>query len=307
MSQADLAVVIVNYNTAELLAGCLSSLKEGGLDGLSARVWLVDNDSSDDSVERARASFPDMEVIVNTANAGYAAANNRALVAAGFGLPPAVTPSEGPFRHALLLNPDTVVPPGALARLVALLEAEPDLGAVGPKLVLPDGRLDLACRRSFPTPEVSFYRFSGLSRLFPRSARFGRYNLTHLDEDRPADVDAVVGACMLVRGAAIAAVGLLDEQFWMYGEDLDWCLRLHQAGWRVAYRPQVVVHHVKRAASRGSRRAAYEFQRAMWLFYRKHYAATTPAPVGWLVQLGLAARGGPALAREMWRPRAGGA
>jgi GT2 family glycosyltransferase len=180
-----------------------------------------------------------------------------------------------------------------------MLESEPEVGVVGPKLVLPDGSLDLACRRSFPTPEVSAYRFCGLSKLFPNSRRFGRYNLTFLDPDQPADVDSVVGACMLVRGEAIAAAGLLDERFWMYGEDLDWALRIRQAGWRVVYRPQAVVRHVKRASSSGSRRARHEFQRAMWLFYDKHYAATTPRPVHWLVLAALALRGGPSLAREM--------
>lgn len=297
MSTRDLAVVIVSYNTAALLADCLRSLRSGGLDGLSARVWVVDNGSPDDSVARARGTFPEATILENGRNGGYAAGNNLALRAAGFD----VGVHNPQYRHALLLNPDTVVPPGALAALVRCLEAEADLGAVGPKLVLPDGRLDLACRRSFPTPIVSLYRFSGLSRLFPHSRRFGRYNLTYLDPDVPADVDSVVGACMLVRGAAIADVGLLDEQFWMYGEDLDWAVRIHAAGWRVAYRPQVVIQHVKRAASRQSRRAHYEFQRAMWLFYRKHYAATTPAWAHALVQLGLALRGGPRLAREMWQ------
>ncbi len=296
MSGRDLAVVIVNYNTAALLAGCLASLRGGGLDGLTSQVWVVDNGSPDDSVARARSVFPEATVLDSGANSGYAAANNLALRAAGFGLGWA----NPHFRHALLLNPDTVVPPGALAALVRHLEAEADVGVAGPKLVLPDGRLDLACRRSFPTPAVSFYRFSGLSRLFPHSRRFGRYNLTYLDPDLPADVDSVVGACMLVRGTAITAAGLLDEQFWMYGEDLDWALRIHRAGWRVVYRPQVVVQHVKRAASRDSQRARYEFQRAMWLFYRKHYAATTPAWAHAVVQLGLALRGGPRLAREMW-------
>jgi GT2 family glycosyltransferase len=302
---ADLAVVIVNYNTAALLADCLGSLRSGGLDGLDAQVWVVDNGSTDLSPARAEAALPAARVLRLSANLGYAAANNVALRAAGFGPEAPGAPGAGPARHALLLNPDTLVPAGALARLVALLEAEPDLGVVGPKLLLADGTLDAACRRGFPTPEVSFYRFSGLARLFPNSRRFGRYNLTYLDPDLPADVDSVVGACLLARGRAVREVGLLDEQFWMYGEDLDWCLRFHQAGWRVAYRPEVVVHHVKRAASRGSRRAGQEFQRAMWLFYRKHYAATTPRAVHALVQLGLALRGGPALAREMWRAGSG--
>lgn len=295
--QADLAVVIVNHNTRDLLLGCLDSLASGGLDGLDAAVWVVDNDSRDGSAEAAREAHHGITVVANDDNVGYAAANNIALRAAGFGA--GKSASDRPYRHALLLNSDTVVPDGALSRLVAALEAETDIGIVGPKLVLPDGSLDLACRRSFPTPEVSFYRFSGLSKLFPSSKRFGRYNMTYLDPELPSDVDSVVGACMLVRGDAIDDAGLLDERYWMYGEDLDWSLRIHEAGWRVAYRPSVVVHHVKRASSAGSDRARYEFQRAMWLFYHKHYAATTPRLVHALVMGGIALRGGPRLAREM--------
>jgi GT2 family glycosyltransferase len=329
----DLGVVIVNHNTAALLERCLESLARGGLAGLRATVHVVDNASTDGSVELVRRRFPTVGVMVSPANVGYAAANNLALRALGFRDPPADRSADGvpgypgraspsdlaaegfghPTsdprpRHVLLLNPDTIVPPGAVGLLVDALDTEPGLGAAGPKLVLPDGTLDLACRRSFPTPEVSLYRFSGLSRALPRSARFGRYNLTHLDPDLPADVDSVVGACMLVRGAAIDVVGLLDERFWMYGEDLDWAMRLKATGWRVGYRPHVQVVHVKRAASRGSARARHEFQRAMWLFYDKHFAATTPLPVHALIVAALVARGGPSLLREMLLGhRAGGA
>lgn len=310
----DVVVIIVNHNTADLVDACLASLEHGGLDGVRAAVWVVDNASTDGSAERVRARHPAARVIASPVNLGFAGANNRALQAVGFPTRPGdgarPAPRDGaaaptPARHALLLNPDTVVPPGAVAGLVGAIEAEPDIGIVGPKLILEDGSLDLACRRSFPTPVVSFYRFTGLARLFPNSRRFARYNLTYLHPDAPADVDSVVGACMLVRAAAIADVGLLDERFWMYGEDLDWALRIHQAGWRVAYRPQVVVHHVKRAASRRSARAAFEFQRAMWLFYQKHYAATTPRWTHALVLLGLALRGGPRLVRAMWSDRSG--
>lgn len=308
----DVAVIIVNHNTVDLVDACLASLEHGGLDGVRAAVWVVDNASTDGSAERVRARHPAARVIASPVNLGFAGANNRALQAAGFPTRPGdgarPAPRDGgpaPARPALLLNPDTVVPTGAVAGLVAAIEAEPDIGIVGPKLILEDGSLDLACRRSFPTPAVSFYRFTGLARLFPNSRRFARYNLTYLHPDAPTDVDSVVGACMLVRGAAIADVGLLDERFWMYGEDLDWALRIHQAGWRVAYRPQVVVHHVKRAASRRSARAAFEFQRAMWLFYQKHYAATTPRWAHALVLLGLALRGGPRLVRAMWSDRSG--
>ncbi len=301
----DVAVVIVTHNVAELLVACLDSLTSGGLDGLSSRVWVVDNASDDDTVSVVRQRG-DCRLIASESNIGYAAANNLALEAEGFGEgseaaegEPAGGPAGPTARHVLLLNPDTAVPKGAVRDLVRFLEAEPDIGVVGPKLIRPDGSLDLACRRSFPTPTVSAYRFSGLSRLFPHSRRFGRYNLTYLDPDEPSDVDSVVGACMLVRGEAVEAAGLLDERFWMYGEDLDWALRIRDAGWRTVYRPQVVVVHVKRASSSQSDRARFEFQRAMWLFFEKHYAGSTAAPLAWLVRLALIARGGVPLAREM--------
>ena len=298
-------IVIVNHNTAGHLAACLQSLADGGLEGVAADVWVVDNASSDGSARMVGERFPWARLIESEDNIGFSGANNLALRAAGY--PESPTPREAaPARAALLLNPDTIVPRGAIATLAQVFEDEPEVGVVGPQLVLSDGSLDLACRRAFPTPEVAFYRFSGLARLFPRSPRFARYNMTFLDRDEPADVDSVVGACMLVRGAALADAGLLDERFWMYGEDLDWSLRIRAAGWRVVYRPHVVIHHVKRAASKGSRRAAFEFQRAMWLFYDKHYAASTPRWMHGLVLLGLALRGGPRLVREM-RAGAGGA
>ncbi len=211
------------------------------------------------------------------------------------------SPADPPPRYALLLNPDTIVPPDAFARVVAYMDAHPDVGVLGVKLVRADGSLDLACRRSFPTPEVSFYRLAGLSKLFPRSPRFGQYNMTFLDPDQQAEVDSVVGAFMLVRGEAIAQAGLLDETFWMYGEDLDWAYRITQRGWKVLYYPEVTVLHLKRSSSAGSARARYEFQRAMWLFYRKHYRAATPRWLDALVRLGLGLRGGRRLLAEMSR------
>jgi N-acetylglucosaminyl-diphospho-decaprenol L-rhamnosyltransferase len=166
---------------------------------------------------------------------------------------------------------------------------------IGPKLVLPDGQLDMACRRAFPTPAVSFYRMVGLSRLFPHSPRFGRYNMTFLDVDEVAEVDSVVGAFMMVRGTAVQQAGLMDDQFWMYGEDLDWAKRIKDAGWRVVYYPEVTVLHVKRASSRQNPRAQVEFYRAMLIFYYKHYRRET----GWLLHLfivlGIALKGGPAV------------
>jgi GT2 family glycosyltransferase len=182
------------------------------------------------------------------------------------------------------------------------MDSNPNIGVAGPKLVLEDGSLDLACRRSFPTPVISLYRFSGLSKLFPHSPRFGRYNMTFADPDQEIEVDSVVGAYMQIRREAIEAVGLLDESFFMYGEDLDWAYRIKKAGWKVFYHPQVTVKHIKRAASRQSKKAQFEFQRAMLIFYRKHYQASTPWWLHSLVMLGLLFKGGKQLLPELRQP-----
>ena len=189
------------------------------------RVIVVDNHSSDGSPEMVRREHPWVELVASQTNGGYPYANNVGLRAAGFGAGALV--SEMP-RYALLLNPDTVLPPDALAQMVAYMDLHPDVGAAGPKLVRQDGTLDRACRRSFPSPLVSFYHMTYLDRLFPRSPRLARYNLTYLDEDIEADVDALVGAFMLIRREALEGAGLLDEAFFMYGEDLDLCYRIRQ-------------------------------------------------------------------------------
>ncbi len=298
----DLGIVIVNWNTRDLLRECLRSVAASQGD-FAYRVIVVDNASSDGSADMVRAEFPDVTLIASAENEGYPRANNHGLRALGFARGCA---DEDAPRYALALNPDTVLPPGALGDMLAYMDADATIGVAGPKLVLPDGSLDLACRRSFPTPEISFYRMVGLSKLFPRSRRFGRYNLTYLDPDVETEVDSVVGAFMLVRRAAIQQVGLFDETFFMYGEDLDWAFRIKQAGWKVMYNPRVTVTHVKRAASRQSRRAQREFYRAMLLFYRKHYRQTTPWWLHSLILLGLALKGGRPLWRELWHPSAFG-
>lgn len=296
---SDLGIVIVNWNTRDYLRRCLETVLASQGD-FAFRVVVVDNASSDGSAEMVRAAFPAVELIVSGVNGGYSYANNLGLRALGLRGAGAVD-ADAP-RYALLLNPDTEVPPDALFSMVRFMDARPDAGVAGPKLVLEDGSLDLACRRSFPTPEVSFYRFSGLSKLFPRHPRFGRYNMTFMDPDVETEVDSVVGAYMQVRREAIFDAGLLDETFFMYGEDLDWAFRIKKMGWKVFYHPSVTVRHIKRAASRKSRKAQYEFQRAMWIFYQKHYRRTTPWWMHSLVMLALAMKGGRELWQEMRRP-----
>lgn len=283
----DLAIVIVNYNVRDLLRRCLQSVfaSEGAF---SFNVCLVDNDSSDASIEMVAEEFPQVVVIANKKNVGYPTANNQGL--RRLGVDDAVR--ENRPRYCLLLNPDTELPPHALIKLLTFLDNHPHVGVLGPKLVKPDGKLDLACRRSFPSPEVATYRMLGLSQLFSKSRRFGRYNMTYLDEDETAQVDSVVGACMMVRTEALRAVGLMDERFWMYGEDLDWAKRIKDQGWEVVYYPEVTVLHVKRASSRQNKRAQVEFYRAMLIFYYKHYYRQTPQYLHWLILAGIALKGG---------------
>lgn len=295
--ELDLAVVILNYNTAALLGACLRTLFDS--QGVRMRVCVVDNASSDGSAEMVRRDFPQAHLIENRVNAGYSAGNNLGLHWFGFGQP--VRDGRGLPRYALLLNPDTLVPPTALRQMVDFLDARPGAGVAGPRVRRPDGSLDRACRRSFPTPEVSLYRMTGLSRLFPHSARFNAYNLEYLPEDAVHPVDSVVGAFMLVRREAIADVGLLDESFFMYGEDLDWAKRIKDAGWQVWYNGRCEITHVKEAASGQSAKSRVDFYEAMWIFYRKHYRASTSALVDALILAAIAAKGGVDVARHLWR------
>jgi len=278
MESVDVGIVIVNYNTRDLLRRCLETVLASR--DVSSRVYVIDNNSSDGSVEMAIAGFPEVTVVRNADNVGYPAANNQGLRLLGYD--DDGVSAEAP-RYALLLNADTELPEDGLATVVAFADDRTDIGVVGPKLIRPDGSLDKACRRSFPTPEVSFYHMIGLSKLLPKSPRFGRYNLSYLDENETAEVDSVVGAFMMVRREAIRDAGLLDDGFFMYGEDLDWAFRIKQAGWRVFYYAGVTVLHVKRASSRQNPRARVEFWRSMEIFYRKHYAADTPGLVHALV------------------------
>ncbi|HZQ06447.1 MAG TPA: glycosyltransferase family 2 protein [Anaerolineae bacterium] len=294
---SDLGIVILNYNTRDLLRDCLRALADTR--GVDAEIIVVDNASCDESAAMMRAEFPNIRLIASEKNGGYAYGNNLALKE--------FLARPNPPRALLLLNTDTLVPPDALRGLMDFLDAHPDAGVIGPKLVRADGSLDLACRRSFPTPEISFYRMLGLSKLFPKSRRFGRYNLTYLDENETAQVDSVVGAAMMIRTAALVQAGLLDEDFFMYGEDLDLALRIKQKRWNVYYYPAVQILHYKRESSKQSKKAQMEFYRAMYIFYDKHYRATTSFWMDWIVRGGIALKGSLALAPEIFRRREVGA
>jgi N-acetylglucosaminyl-diphospho-decaprenol L-rhamnosyltransferase len=291
----DLAVVIVNYNVRDLLRDCLGSvLASRGVPAFE--VCVVDNGSSDGSAEMVAAEFPQVR-LVRAENRGYAIGNNQGLRAFGFG-------GDSPdARYALLLNPDTLLSPHVLADLVTFMDAHPQAGVVGPRLVREDGSLDKACRRSFPTPEVAFYRLSGLSGLFPHSRRFGRYNVTYLSPDVTTEVDSVVGACMLIRGQVLAQVGLLDEQYFMYAEDLDLCYRAKERGWQVWYDAQVTVLHYKGQSSRQrSTFANVQFYKTMRLFHDKHFKDRSSFLANGMIHASIGLLGNWAILRDRLRP-----
>lgn len=293
-----LHVVVVNFRTAAMTRDALEHLQASRIHDRDVTTWLVDNGSGDESALQLQAAFPEINHITSQKNLGFAGGNNLALaeIAAGSG------DSNRHNTLVLLLNSDVQVDPDAIQQCLTFMDQHPEAGVVGPRVLLPDGNLDLACRRGFPTPANAFWKLSGLAKRYPDNPRFAGYNLTYLPEDETAEVDSVGGAFMMVRLAAIDQVGLLDDRFFMYGEDLDWSYRIKAAGWRVYYYPEARVVHLKSAsARRQSRRMIYEFYRAMWLFHAKHYAARTPLPVNWLVMIGIVLRGMVALVLNVFR------
>lgn len=263
------SALVVSYNVKDLLLESLEALMSAS--EVPLEVIVVDNASADGSADAVGQRYPDVRLLRLPKNVGYGRANNQ-------GLPSC----RG--RFILLLNPDVLLTPGSLAKLTDFMLVRPDVGAVGPRLKRPDGSLDLAARRAFPTPATAFYRFVGLSRLFPRSRRFNRYNLGFNPEDTTQEIDSGTAACLLVRRAAIDRVGFFDPDYFMYGEDLDLCYRLKTAGWKVYYLPGAEAIHVKGAATRqATQRMLFEFHSAMWTFHHKHYAEDLPAFANGLV------------------------
>ena len=270
----DISVVIVNYNVKDYLEQTLRSLRRAAT-GMSTEIFVVDNNSTDGSEKLFESDFSEVSFLRNTDNVGFARANNQALKMA-----------QG--RFILLLNPDTIVQEDTLQAMMSFMAGHPQAGVIGCKILNADGSLQLACRRSFPTPAVAFFKLVGLSRLFPRSKLFGRYNLTYLDPDRIHEVDAISGAFMFLRREVIEEIGLLDEQFFMFGEDLDWCYRMKKGGWKIYFVPTTqIVHYKGQSIRRSGINSLVIFYKAMYIFVRKHMKRRYLFPLEWLITIGI--------------------
>lgn len=270
----DLSIIIVNFNTKKLTLECIQSIYDSNIIH-EFEIIVVDNHSSDDSVDVIKRKFPMVKLIENKDNLGFSKANNQAMFV-----------SEG--RYVLLLNSDTIVMQTTLSYIVDFMDKNKDIGSAGCKVLLPDGTLDKACHRGFPTPEASFYYMIGLAKKFPNNQKFNSYHKSYLNMDETHEIDCLVGAFMMVRRKAIDEIGLLDENFFMYGEDIDWCYRIKEANWKIYYNPTVSIVHYKGASSRKKPfKIVYEFHRAMYLFHKKHYAQKYNGIVNILVYLGI--------------------
>ena len=271
-----LSVIIVNFNTKDELRNCLSSIYESR-QSTTYDVWVVDNHSSDSSAEMVEDEFPQAEVIKSEVNLGFSAANNLVL-------------RRVQSDFILLLNPDTIVSDYIFDRMIEFLQTSLDAGMATCKLVKADGTLDLACRRSFPSVWDGFSRAVKLSTVFPKSRFFAGYNLTFLDENQTYEVDAINGAFMMAKREAVEEVGLLDEDYFMYMEDLDWCFRFKEKGWKIYYVPTAQVIHLKgRSGKQNSARMIRQFFKSMKWFCLKNYFHHRPGIQWWVTSLGITA------------------
>ncbi len=267
-------VVIVSYRCEAMLRDCLRSLRENP-GALPLAVHVVDNASGDGTAPMVEREFEEVTLTVAAGNLGFSAANNLAI-------------SAGQGEWVLVLNPDTVVREGAIDTLREALESDSKSGMAGPRLELPDGTFDHAARRSFPTPLSALGHFTGIGRR-RESGALAAYRAPEVSS---GPVDAINGACMLIRRAALDDVGLFDERYWMYMEDLDLCYRFAEAGWLTLYEPRATVVHVKAGTSGTIRspRLNYAFHYGMYRFYRDHYAPRRSPLVNGAVYAGIAGK-----------------
>lgn len=288
MRGIDLLIVILNYNTKELLRDCLRSIEKAKTDGFRFEVIIVDNGSTDGSPQMVKGQFLKIKLIASKKNLGFAAGNNLGI-------------RQNKGRYILFLNPDTIVMPNTFGEMIKFMDAHPDAGAATSKIELPNGKLDEACHRGFPTPWNAFCHFSGLEKIFPKSRLFAGYSLGWLPLNKIHEIDSGVGAFLTVRREAGEQVAWWDEDYFWYGEDLDFCYRIKEKGWKIYYVPRAKIIHYK-GVSAGIRKESQKISTAtketmlrsarmstevMRIFYQKHYAKKYPKIISWLVLRGI--------------------
>lgn len=252
-----LSVIVVSWNTLVLLRHCLETLQQD-IAGIDSEVFVVDNASADGSAQMVASEFPQVTLIANQENYGFARANNQALGSAS-------------GRNIMLLNPDTEVQPGAINALLNFLETHPRAGVVAPQLLNSDGSIQRSCRQ-FPTFLGMLYELLGLSKLFPANTRFRQYKMLDWNHDDERQVDQPEGACLLLRREVIEQVGNLDEGFFMLFEEVDWCYRIKQAGWEIWFTPAArIIHHYGQSIKQVKARMIISSHRGLYRFWQKHY------------------------------------
>ena len=277
-----LSVIIVNYNVKYFLEQCLLSVYRS-IHGLDGEVLVVDNNSVDGSADMVREKFPEVVLLENKTNTGFSCANNQAIRI-----------SKG--AYVLLLNPDTLVEEDTFARVIAFMDAHPDAGGLGVKMIDGKGNFLPESKRGLPVPAVAFYKISGLSALFPRSRIFGRYHLGYLDPDLTHEVDILSGAFMLLRREALDKTGLLDETFFMYGEDIDLSYRITRAGYKNYYFPEArIIHYKGESTKKSSVNYVLVFYRAMKIFADKHFSKSNARMFSVLISVAIYLRAGAAI------------
>lgn len=277
-----LSVVIVNYNVKHFLEQCLLSVLKA-MEGLQGEILVVDNNSVDGSVEMVTRKFPTVKLIVNNFNAGFSKANNQAI-------------KQSSGEYVLLLNPDTVVEEDTFKKVIRFMDEHPDAGGLGVYMMDGKGRFLPESKRGLPSPGVAFWKLSGLSALFPKSKIFGKYHLTYLDKNQIHSVDVLSGAFMLLRRSALDKTGLLDEDFFMYGEDIDLSYRITKAGYKNYYFPETrIIHYKGESTKKSSVNYVLVFYKAMVIFARKHFSSGHAALFSLLINLAVWIRAGAAL------------
>jgi len=275
MSVPDISICIVNLNAKDYLRNCLRKIPQAA-ERLTWETIVVDNGSTDGSVLMIRQEFPHILLIANPENLGYTRPMNQALQSA-----------RG--RYLVQLNPDTIPKPGAFLHLFNFMENNLQAGICTPKVLNRDGSLQYQCRRSAARPWDTITYFSGLSRLFPKSPFFSKYLMTYLADDKIAEVEAVSGSCMFIRREVIDQIGYLDEQFFAYQEDADFCFRARRAGWKIYYVPTAEITHFGGHGGSNTQpyRAIYEWHRSYFLYYRKHLAKDYFFLINWFMYLAM--------------------